>query len=116
VQRTGCTLVRSTQVVLYAFLAGLAVSVLGTSVMAVRGVGLWRQTKRTGRSLGAELSMFERRAALTERHLAQWDRSNTELQHALEQLRSSRARLKLLLDSVERANSRLRWLRVFLPR
>jgi hypothetical protein len=31
------------------------------------------------------------------------------------QLRSSRARLQVLLDSLERSRSRLHWLRVFLP-
>ena len=103
-------------VVLLAFLVGLALSALGMTVAAVRAVGLWRQTKRTGRTLGTELSAFERRAALTERHLAAWDRSNAELQSAVERLRSSRARLQVLLDSVEQASARVGWLRVFLPR
>jgi uncharacterized protein HemX len=103
-------------VVLLAFLVGLALSVLGTSVAVVRAVSLWRQTKRTGRTVGTELSTFERRATLTERHLAEWDQSNAELQSAVERLRSSRARLQVLLDSVEQASARVRWLRVFLPR
>jgi cell division protein FtsB len=103
-------------VVLVAFLAGLAFVALGTTVVVVRALGLWRQTKRTGKAVGAQLSSFERRTAQSERHLAQWERSNAELQRAIERLRSSRARLQVLLDSVEQASARVRWLRVFLPR
>jgi exonuclease VII small subunit len=109
-------LVRSPRVVLVAFLAGLALSLLGVTVALVRGVVLWRQAKRTGGALSAEMSTFEEGAERAERHLAEWERSSAELERALEQLRRSRAGLQVLLDSVERAQARIRWLRVFVPR
>jgi hypothetical protein len=102
-------------VVLLAFLVGLALSLLGLTVAVVRAIRLWRQTKRTGRKVGGELSRFEERASRTERHLADWDRSNAGLQSALARLRTSRAQLQVLLDSLNQAGARVRWLRAFLP-
>lgn len=100
---------------LAAFLAALAV-VLGAAVLAaVRAVALWRQAKRTGRALSAELAMFSVRSARTERLLAEADASSRELQQALERLRRSRARLAVLTHALERASARTRWLRAFLP-
>ena len=101
--------------VLIAFLVGLGASLLGGVVAVVRGLGLWRQTKRTGAAFARELSSFEERTARTERHLAEWERSSGELDRALERLRVSRARLKVLQDALDRAQGRVRWLRVFLP-
>jgi hypothetical protein len=102
-------------VVLLSFLCGLALVVAATAFVVVRGVGLWRQLKRTGGAFTAELSLFDERAARTERLLAEADRSSRELENALERLRLSRARLQVLLDALERAQERVRWLRVFLP-
>ena len=101
--------------VLLAFLAGLALVVIGISVAATRGVRLWRRAKRTGRAFSAELSTFEARTARTERLLSEADRSSRDLELALERLRASRARLQVLLDAVERAKRRTRWVRAFLP-
>ena len=101
--------------VLLAFLVGLATVVVGTIVAAVRGVGLWRQAKRTGGALTKELSSFEERTATAERNLAAWERASADLEAAVERLRVSRARLQVLLDALERAQGRTRWLRVFLP-
>jgi len=101
--------------VLLAFLAGLALVVIGISVAAMRGVRLWRRLKRTGGRFTAELAAFDERAARTERLLAEADRSSRDLEVALERLRVSRARLQVLLDAVERAKRRTRWVRAFLP-
>ena len=101
--------------VLLAFLAGLALVVIGISVAAIRGVRLWRQLKRTGGRFTTELAAFDERAARTERHLAEWERASSDLSLALERLRASRARLQVLLDAVERAKRRTRWVRAFLP-
>ena len=101
--------------VLLAFLAGLALVVIGISVAAIRGFRLWRQLKRTGGRFTAELASFDERAARTERHLAEWERASGDLELALERLRTSRARLQVLLDAVERAKRRTRWVRAFLP-
>ena len=98
-----------------AFLAGLAVVVVATVVCVVRGIRLWRQTKATGRAFTAELSKFEEKAARTEELLAEVEHAGGELEAALERLRVSRARLQVLLDALERAKQRTRWLRAFLP-
>jgi hypothetical protein len=101
--------------VLLAFLVGLAIAIVATVVCVVRGVRLWRQAKRTGRALGGELAAFEKRTARTERLLVEAEQSAAELQAALERLRISRARLRVLRDALERAQQRTRWLRMFLP-
>ena len=101
--------------VLAAFLAWLALVIAGTVYAAVRAFGLWRQAKRTGRALATELSSFEERTARAERHLAEWERASSDLSLALGRLRASRARLQVLLDAVERAKRRTRWVRVLVP-
>jgi exonuclease VII small subunit len=102
-------------VVLFAFLAGLALVVVATGVCVVRGVRLWRQLKRTSRAIGAELDTFEARTARTETLLAQVERKSGELEAALERLRISRARLQVLRHALESAQSRMRLLRALLP-
>jgi hypothetical protein len=101
--------------VLPAFLVGLGVVLAATVFVVVRGVQLWRQAKRTGRALENELSSFEERSARAERLLAEWERSGADLDVALERLRISRARLRVLLDAWEGARRRTRWIRVFIP-
>lgn len=101
--------------VLSAFLAGLALTLSATIFAVIRGVGLWRQAKRTGGVFSDELSSFEERAAQAERLLGEADRSNRELEAALARLRVSRARLDVLLGSLEDVQRRTRWLRVLLP-
>ena len=101
--------------ILSAFLIGLALTLVGLFVVAVRGVALWKQGKRTGGAITSELERFEERSARTEQLLAEAERASQELQTALERLRISRARLQVLLDSLETAQRRTRWLRVFLP-
>jgi xanthine/CO dehydrogenase XdhC/CoxF family maturation factor len=102
-------------VILTAFLVGLLLSLVGLFVVVVRAVALWRQGKRTGRAFGDELALFEERSARTEALLVEADRANQDLQAAMERLRISRARLNVLLGSLETAQRRTRWLRVFLP-
>jgi hypothetical protein len=102
-------------VILASFLVGLAFVIAATIFCAVRGVRLWRQAKTTGSALGTEVARFEERSARTERVLAEADTASKELEAALERLRRSRAELQVLLDSVERAKARTRWLRAFLP-
>lgn len=101
--------------ILTAFLAGLVLSLAGLFVVAIRGLELWRQGKRTGRTFGVELALFEERSARTEQLLADADRANADLQAATERLRVSRARLQVLLASIESAQRKTRWLRAFLP-
>lgn len=101
--------------VLVSFLVGLAAVLAGSAFCAVRGLQLWRQTKASGGTIGQEVAMFEERSARTERLLAEADASSKELQAALERLQVSRARMQVLLDEVERAKARTRWLRAYLP-
>jgi len=101
--------------VLLALLVGLVAVLAAAIFVGVRGVGLWRQAKRTGGALTKELSSFEERTATAERNLAAWERASADLEAAVERLRVSRARLQVLLDALERAQGRTRWLRVFLP-
>ena len=101
--------------ILTAFLVGLALSLVGIVFVSLRGVSLWRQGKRTGRAMTSELALFEERTARTEQLLTDADRANQDLQAATARLRVSRARLQVLLGSLEGAQRRTRWLRVFLP-
>ena len=101
--------------ILYAFLGGLAVALVAIAFVSVRGVGLWRQAKRTGGLISTELASFEERAARTEHLLAEAERSSQDLDAAVARLRVSRARLDVLLSSLEAAQRRTRWLRVLVP-
>ena len=101
--------------ILTAFLIGLVLSLVGVVFVAVRALALWRDAKRTGGAFTSELALFEERSALTEQLLADADRANQDLQAAIERLRISRARLDVLLGSLETAQRRTRWLRAFLP-
>jgi uncharacterized protein HemX len=102
-------------VVLSAFLVGLVLGLAGVFVVAVRGVALWKQGKRSGKAITSELALFEERSARTEQLLVDAERAQAELQVATERLRVSRAQLQVLLGSIEEAQRRTRWLRVFLP-
>jgi hypothetical protein len=102
-------------VILTAFLIGLVLVLAGLAVVVIRGLELFRQGKRSGGAITRELARFEERSARTERLLAEAERASTDLQAALERLRISRARLQVLLDSLEGAQRTTRWLRVFLP-
>jgi len=102
-------------VVLTSFLIGLTLALAATFVLVVRGIELWRQAKRTGKRLTAELESFEERSARTERLLAEAELSSEDLEAAVARLRVSRARLDLLLGEIEAARRRTRWLRVLVP-
>jgi hypothetical protein len=102
-------------VVLTAFLVGLVLWLAGLFILIVRALELWRQAKRTGKAFSGELTLFEERSARTEQLLAEADRASQDLQAAQERLRISKARLDVLLGSIETARQRTRWLRVFLP-
>jgi Tfp pilus assembly protein PilN len=102
-------------VVLLTFLIGIAAVVAATIFCVVRGVQFWRQARRTGGALSSEVAKFEERSARTARLLEEADRANEDLQAARERLSADRARLQVLLDALERAKKRTRWLRAFLP-
>jgi hypothetical protein len=101
--------------VLWSFLAGLALVLAALAFLVVRTIGLWRQTKATGSAFAVELAKFEERSARTERLLAEAERASSDLELALERLRVSRAGLDVLRSSLERSAARTRWLRALLP-
>lgn len=101
--------------VLAAFLVALALVIFASVLAVVRGLALWRDARRTGGRLSDELALFDERSARTERLLADAEGSSRELEAALERLRVSRARLDVLLGSLEAAKRRTRWLRMLLP-
>jgi hypothetical protein len=101
--------------VLIALSVGMAAFLAGLAYCIVRGVQFWRQARRTGGVLGPEMAKFEERSLRTERLLAEADRSNQDLQAALERLRADQARLAVLTGAIERAKQRTRWLRAYLP-
>jgi hypothetical protein len=98
-----------------AFLAGLVLSLVGVFVLGMRALELWRSVTRTGKAFSNELTLFEERSARTEQLLAEADRASQDLQAAQERLRISKARLDVLLASIDTARERTRWLRAFLP-
>ena len=102
--------------VLSAFLVALVLALAATVFAGVRGLQFYRQAKRTSRALSEPLSQFEAKAAEVDRHLDAFEASSREFERAKEQLRVSRARLQVLIAAVGRAQSRTRWIRVFLPR
>jgi hypothetical protein len=102
-------------VVLASFLVGLVAVTAATVYCVVRGLQLRKQAKATSGVLGPEVAKFEARSARTERLLAENERSSKELQAALARLQVSRARLQVLLDAIDQASARTRWLRAFLP-
>lgn len=102
--------------VLPAFLVALTLVLAATVFAVVRAIALWRQAKRSGRAISGELESFEERTSRAERHMAAFERSSHELELALERLRISQARLRILVAAVERAQDRVRWIRVFVPR
>lgn len=101
--------------VLTAFLAGLVLFLVGLFVLGMRALELWRTVKRSGKAFSSELTLFEERSARTEQLLAEADRASQDLQAAQERLRISKARLDVLLGSIDTARERTRWLRAFLP-
>ena len=108
-------MVRSRRVVFLSFLFALVAFFGALGYVVVRAVSLWRQSKRTGKTLTAELAKFDERAARTERVLAEAERSSQALAEAQERLQVSRARLRVLTDEIERARGRTRWITAFLP-
>jgi hypothetical protein len=102
-------------VVLGAFLIALILGLVGLFFVVVRGIALYKDGKRAGGAITGELALFEERTARTEELLAEAERASRDLQAATERLRVSRARLDVLLASLEAAQRRTRWLRVFLP-
>ena len=89
--------------------------IAATVFCVVRGLRFWRQAKATGGVLGNEVARFDERSARTERLLAEASARARSSRRRSSGCAVSRARLQVLLDAVERAKARTRWLRAFLP-
>jgi type IV secretory pathway protease TraF len=93
-------------------LAVVAVSTFTTA----RGIKLFRDVKRLGRSMGEEVAAIERGTAAIEGHLVAAAESSDALSRAVQRLNASRARLNVLLVAIDDVRERLRLVTAFLPR
>lgn len=101
--------------VLASLLVALVLFLAAATLTTVRGVGLWRDAKRSGGAFEAELAAFEERTARTEELLAKAQTSSRDLEAALARLRVSQARLHVLRSALDGSRAKVRWLRAFLP-
>jgi hypothetical protein len=87
-------------------LAGWGVlTVAGIAFAVVRGIGLWRTTKRAGSALGARVEAIARSAERIETHLANAQAATGRLQAATGRLARSRAELDVLLAAIREARA-----------
>ncbi len=94
----------------------LVVGVVGGLVYAVlRGLALWRQLKRTNRSLGAETARIADSTAQIQVHLDRASASQARLREALDRFGITRARLDLQMQAIREARHVMRRLLWFLP-
>ena len=97
---------------LLVFLAGS----LGGLVYAVlRGLALWRQLKRTGRSFGDEATRIAEVAGGIQAHLDKASTASGRLSDASQRLAMSRATLDVQLQAIREARHTLRRLLWFVP-
>ena len=100
--------------VLASFLVALVLFLAAATFTTVRGVGLWRDAKRSGGAFEAELAAFEERTARTEELLAKAETSSRDLEAALAGSACRRRGCRCCLGA-RRAPRQVRWLRAFLP-
>ena len=97
-------------------LAVLVVGVVGGLVYAVlRGLTLWRQLKRTNRSLGAETARIADSTDQIQVHLDRASASQARLGEALDRFGISRAKLDVQMQAIREARHVMRRLLWFLP-
>ena len=83
----------------------ILLSLAGLVFAAVRGWQLFRQAKRTGRTVTAELERISRTGERIQANLDRAQRSQGDLQSALGRLQESRAKLDVQLAAVREARS-----------
>jgi hypothetical protein len=103
-------------VVWLALAVSLVAVVVATVVTTRRGLGLYRDFKRLGGSLGDELLVIERNTAEIETHLAAASRSSDALSVSVARLAESRARLNVLLAAIADVRAKVARVTSFLPR
>jgi hypothetical protein len=98
-----------------ALLVLLACVVAGLALVVVRAISLWRLTKRTGRTFGAELEKIARAADEIDGQLARASAAADRLRAAQDRLAASRARLDVQLAAVREAQAQVGRVLWFLP-
>ena len=97
-------------------LAVLLVAVAaGIAYVVVRGLQLWRDVKRSGATIGAEVERINESALQIERHAAAAEAAAGRLQGATSRLATSRARLDVQLSAVRDARAEIRQAFWFIP-
>jgi hypothetical protein len=97
---------------LVVFLAG---SLGGLAYAIVRGIALWRQLKRTGRTFGDEAARIAEVVEGIQAHLDKASASSGHLSDASKRLAVSRAVLDVQLQALKEARHTIRRLLWFVP-
>ncbi len=97
-------------------LAVLLVAVAGgIAFVVVRGLQLWRDVKRSGSTIGAEVERISETSLQIERHAAAAEAAVGRLHGATERLATSRAQLDVQLSAVREARAQVRRTFWFVP-
>ena len=99
-------------IALAVLLVGLAA---GLAVAVYRGICTWRQAKRTGGTITAELDRISRVAAEIDGQLERASAASDRLTEAQTRLRASRARLEVQLAAVREARGQVARVFWFVP-
>ena len=94
------------------YLVGL---VAGLAYVALRGLSLWRQVKRTGGAFSEETKRIAEVSEQIQVHLDRASDSSDRLRAVGERLAVSRARLDVQLQAIREARHAMRRLLWFLP-
>jgi hypothetical protein len=87
----------------------------GIALVVVRGIALWRQFKRTGRTLGSELSRISSASAEIEGQLQRAADATERLRAAQERLAVSRAKLDVQRAALAEAQAQISRILWFMP-
>ncbi len=100
---------------LAAGLLALALAVAGIAYAVVRGLRLWRATKRVGREAAPALEHITATTAQIEEQIRRAEVSGEELKSTAARLQRSRARLQVQIDALTAARSEVRRVFWFVP-
>jgi len=93
-------------------LAAVAATTIDTTM---KGVRVFRDSRRLGRLTGAELERIEAATGHIERHLLAAERSSEALQASIARLSRSRAQLNVLLEAIAEVRASIERVTVFIP-
>ena len=81
----------------------------------VRGLQLWRNVKRSGATISAEMERVSDGSLRIDHHLANAEAAQVRLRAATGRLATSRAKLELQLAAVQEARAQVRQVFWFVP-